>query len=339
VNRYAHVIAQAGIPRFLDMAWGEKRLTVLTYHRVNDADAPDFPYARYNVSASPEDFARQMDYVAGHFNVIGLEALRAFVQDGTPLPPRPVLITFDDGYRDNYVHAYPVLRARGMPAVIFLYTSRMDDPTPPWWDECAHHIERTSLVHAALPLVGPQDLSTPDHRNLAHDRFVERFKGLPESEKPKALNAFRAALQVDPLPPDRDLFLTWNEVRELVAGGIACQPHTVSHPILTRLNPDQLQRELADSRAQVEQQTGQPAYAFAYPNGLQGDYDAHTMAVLRENGYALAFTLLDGPMRADAVRRNPLEIRRIHITHRDSFERFILKVMGMRRLVRLVARR
>src|SRR5512138_490244 len=96
---------RAGTPRLLDWAWGSHRLTVLAYHRINNVNAPDFVGLKANVSASPEQFAQQMDYVARTFNVIDLAVLRDHVVDGKPLPSRPLLITFDDGYLDNYEFA------------------------------------------------------------------------------------------------------------------------------------------------------------------------------------------------------------------------------------------
>jgi peptidoglycan/xylan/chitin deacetylase (PgdA/CDA1 family) len=329
--RKSHLLAamlhKIGAARALDAFWGPNRLTVLAYHRIAEV-GPDFDHYLPNVSAAPDLFARQMDWVAQRFHVIDLAALRAFVEEGKTLPPRPLLITFDDGYLDNYQNAYPVLRAHGFPAVIFLITGKMDHPARPWWDECAYYFLHTPRQQATLPLIGPSDLSTPEQRTTAREALMRRLKTVPESEQQAALHALPDALGVSILP-EPPLFVSWDQVRELVANGIACQPHTETHPILTRIPPDEARRQIAGSRARIAAETGQDVSAFAYPNGTLADYSRDTIQVLRETGYTLAFTLSPGPLRAGQVQRHPFEIPRVYLSRRDTLETFIMKVMGL----------
>ena len=90
------------VPAMLDQYWGKNRLTVLNYHRIADVNAPDFVGFAPNVSTDAQGFERQMQYVTSHFNVIALDDLVAYILHGTALPDKPLLITFDDGYLDNY---------------------------------------------------------------------------------------------------------------------------------------------------------------------------------------------------------------------------------------------
>jgi peptidoglycan/xylan/chitin deacetylase (PgdA/CDA1 family) len=329
----AAIMYRTGFARLLDTYWGPARLTVLAYHRIAEATAPDFAYYSPNVSASPAMFARQIAYVARHFNVIDLAALQAFIQLGRALPPRPLLITFDDGYLDNYTSAYPILRQYGLPAVIFLITDWIEKPIIPWWDECAYWFHHATNTHAMLPLVGETDLTAPHQRTAARDALIRALKQVPESRKQEALQQLRSMLNVS-LPENTPrLFVSWDQVRELVANGVACQPHTASHPILTRVNYAEMQRQISESRVRVEAETRQPVSAFAYPNGTPGDYDENTFEVLRNTGYAMAFTLTPGPMRSQDVRRQPLEIRRVFLSYKDTFEVFVMKVAGLPALV------
>jgi hypothetical protein len=91
--------------------FGGRRLTVLAYHRVADPGHPGLDGYRRNVSATPEGFAHQMDYAAERFLPVSLEQVEAALDGGPRLPRRPLLVTFDDGYRDNLTTAWPVLRA------------------------------------------------------------------------------------------------------------------------------------------------------------------------------------------------------------------------------------
>jgi peptidoglycan/xylan/chitin deacetylase (PgdA/CDA1 family) len=325
----ATAFVHSGAVQVFDMAWGKERLTVLAYHRILDPSSPGFDEYEPNVSATPELFAREMEYVAKHFSVIDLAALRAHIEQGTPLPPRPLLITFDDGYLDNYQNAYPILKQRGLPAVIFLITEKMDHPTRPWWDECAYYFHHTPRQQAKLPILGDTDLSAPALRRAARESLMSQMKTLPETDKLAVLHDLSSALDVALPANDARMFITWDEVRELVANGVACQPHTDNHPILTRVSPDEMRHQLIASKTRIEQETQQDVYAFAYPNGTPDDYDRATIDTLRDTGYSLAVTLFPGPMLAKHVRRHPFEIPRVYLSHRDTLDRFIMKVMGV----------
>ncbi len=322
------LLHQSGGLRLLDRWWGPERLTVLCYHSITDPHAPDYHLYDPNVSATPAMFARQMDYVKQHFNVIDLAALSAHVCDGAPLPPRPLLITFDDGYHDNYTNAYPVLRERGLPAVIFVVTGWMGSKQLPWWDQCGYLFRHTQQEHADLPLIGPHDLGTAGARHQAREAFMQRIKTSPEADKAGHMDALAQALAVHVPEHDTPLFLTWEQARELAANGIACQPHTVSHPILTRIPLETARDEIAQSAAHIADETGQPVMAFAYTNGLINDYNPGIMQHLRDLAIPLAFTLIPGPLRAE-VRNRALEIPRVYLGHRDIFEMFVAKVMGI----------
>lgn len=323
----AQMFRSLGGAMLLDRFWGDQRITVLAYHRIADVSLPEFVGFKPNVSASPQMFDRQMAYVSRHFSVIDVTALEAFVEHGSALPPRPLLITFDDGYVDNYDAAYPILRRYDLPAVIFLATSRMDDPSALWWDQCAEHFRRTALRSAALPIIGQQSFATPEEKEVVSDRFIAAIKLLSDEQKQQAVSDLRAALDVDVL--DVRLFMNWDQVRELVAHRIACLPHTVTHPILTRIPEQAMREQIFASRDAILQQTGQQIATFAYTNGMPGDYDAATFRALRDGGFQTAVTLSPGPARADTVRRYPYQIPRIFLSYRDTFEIFLMKVMGV----------
>ena len=324
-------LRRVGAVRLLDAFWGPTRLTVLVYHRIVDAKTDQFHYYD-DVTLPPAVFERQMAYVAEHFNVIDLATLHAFLQNGEPLPSRPLLITFDDGYLDNYSNAWPILRAYHLPAVIFLTTARMDDPMPLWWDECAYYFHHTPHLQATLPLLGQQDLSTPKQRIAVREKLLGQLKRLPEAQKQAMISQLPAALAVEPPPRDRSLFLTWDQVRELVANGVACQPHTVTHPILTRIPVEEMRWQLKTSRDRIITETEQEIIAFAYPNGLATDINASTQQALRDLGYKMAFTMAHGPIAIEQVHQHLFTIPRISPHYSDNFEAFLLRVHGFQKI-------
>ncbi len=308
-----------------DAIWGRDRLTALAYHRIIDPAESGLEFDPGVVSATPEMFERQMRYVAKHFSVIALPDLHEHVTTGRPLPERPALITFDDGYRDNYDAAFPVLRSMGLPAVIFLITGAIGTDRVMWWDELSYLLARTGLPRAELPLVGARELDGERARAAARTVLLRRLKEVPDEQRGAAMTELRDALDVAPPHPSPPLFMGWDEVEDLVAHGVECQPHTVDHPLMIRVDSERARSEVACSAAEVAERTGHPARAFAYPNG---DYDASTLDALRAAGISMAFTMRLGPCGAPAVRSAPLEIPRVPLEGRDTWDLFRLKVSG-----------
>ena len=280
------------------------RLTVLLYHRIAERRDPAFRGYRALVSATPDGFARQMRYVARRFNVLSLDDLVA-VLDGRPPPPRALVITFDDGYADNHAHALPVLRAMGLPAILFLVTGAVGTGHVPWWDESA-----------ALIGDGP-----------GLDAHCEALKRL----SPEAVDDRMRALRGDRRPADADgapLFMDWHDAASMEAGGVACQPHTHTHPVLSRATRTQVRHEVARSAAVIRERLGRPALAFAYPSGRAEDFGPDAVSAVAANGLRVAFSTRPGPIRLAGARARPLEVPRVAIDAGDDDVRFRLKVHG-----------
>jgi len=306
-----------------------RSLFVLAYHRITDHDVPDFDTFKPNVSASPEDFAEQMDFIRERFNVIALDDLLAWLRGEAELPRFPVLITFDDGYRDNFTHAFPILRERNLPAVIFLTSNAIENTEPFWWDMVAYCFFHTSLCEAELPLVGRKNWHAPGERNTVMRQYLDALKQVPEYEKRAAVQELPQKLEVT-VDQQRfaDMFLTWDHVRTMVAQRVAMGAHTQDHPIMTRIPLEKAREEAIGSRARIEAETGQTVLSFAYTNGLASDFNRDVQDMLREEGFQVAFTLLHGPANPVRVRNEPMAIQRIAISYKDTLSRFAVKLLG-----------
>jgi peptidoglycan/xylan/chitin deacetylase (PgdA/CDA1 family) len=336
--RWKRALAQAahrgGLFSAAGALFGGRRLTVLAYHRIADCQQDGFDTFRRNVSAIPEEFARQMDYVAERFHPVSLEQVEAALHGGPRLPRRPLLVTFDDGYRDNLEAALPVLQDRGIPMAVFLATGFIGDGLPFPWDLAAWCFHHTAREGADMPVIGPRSWATPNERERVLGAWLETLKRRPEEEREEAVAALPAALGVV-VPSDAfsGLCLSWDEVRAMAAAGVSFGAHTERHPILTRVRPERARREVIGSKRRVEEEVGRPVTAFAYPNGCRDDLDGATVRLLAEAGYRLGFTLVPGPERAAAARFTPLTLRRVYIHHGDYEARFAAKVHGVPRLL------
>jgi peptidoglycan/xylan/chitin deacetylase (PgdA/CDA1 family) len=306
----------------------------LAYHRLADPDAPDFDTFKPNVSATPAAFAAQMDFIRPRFNVVAVSDVLAWLRGQQPLPSNPLLITFDDGYRDNLDYALPILQERNLPAVIFLATDYTGEISPFYWDLLAYCFHHTPQTEVDLPLAGRQRWGDEKSRAVVMANWLYILKKLPDDEKRLIIKQLPQTLAVS-IPADAfaGLHLTWDQVRTLVAAGVDMGAHTESHPILTRISLDQARREVTGSKKRIEAEINRPVTTFAYPNGLAADFNPALQRLLQQTGFEAAFTLLPGPARPAEVRRTPLAVRRILIQHKDTLPRFAAKVIGLPRWV------
>lgn len=307
-------------------------LTVLNYHRIDDPFRVGFDTFRSNVSATPVDFARQMDYVAKRYNVISGAELVDCLKKRRKLPPHAAMITFDDGYYDNYSNAYPVLKARNLPAIIFLATDYIGEQKPFYWDLIAYCFHHTKKTQAEFPHLGLQSWADDNSRNKAMQNWIAVLKRLTEMEKQALVEKLPGILDVS-VSADAftNLMMSWSHARELSENGIEMGGHTASHPILTRISPEDASTELAKSKKCIETAIKKRVLSFAYPNGQSEDFNADLMDRVRDAGFEIAFTLLSGPTRYSTVMKNPFAIRRIFLTYKDTFPRFVAKLTGFGR--------
>jgi len=303
---------------------------VLAYHRVADPDGDDLVGFRGNVSATPTEFEAHMSWVRERMNPVSLDTVAATLAGGE-LPERAVLVTFDDGYRDNLISAAPILDRFEIPAVVFLATDHIGTADPFWWDLAAWRFGDHGSGEADLPLLGPRSWADPEA--LATE-WIEAAKLVPDAVRRAAVEQLAAVLGGgDPRPVFAETMLTWDEVRDLARRGWAIGAHTCSHPILTRLDPAVVAKEVGGSVDRVRDEIGRPVLGFAYPNGQPGDFDEIARAAVSTAGVPLAFSLVPGPARSGEVVADPLGIRRVYIHHGDDPTRFGAKVAGIPRLV------
>jgi peptidoglycan/xylan/chitin deacetylase (PgdA/CDA1 family) len=223
-----------------------------------------------------------------------------------------VALTFDDGYRDNYTEAFPALRARGLPATVFVTANHLDTGAPFWWDRLADAIRAAPGGEHALDLGrGPEPVRLdggPSRQRLI-DRVCARAKTIPHTEARSWLAALGAALGSEP-EEDRSV-LTWEEAREMAAGGMEIGSHTLDHPVLSRLDPAEAERQVVLSRRAIEERVGRRVRFFAYPNGTPEDFTPVVERAVREAGYEAALTTIEGRPGASS---DPFKLERVAVS-------------------------
>jgi peptidoglycan/xylan/chitin deacetylase (PgdA/CDA1 family) len=273
-------------------AW--RGVLVLAYHRVGHYE--DLPFDRGTWSATPEEFERQVAFLARHFELVrGADLPRALASRAAA-----VLITFDDGYRDNYEHALPALRAHGAPAVFFVSTGVLDRPAVAWWDDIAWMVRASDRPE--IPgdgwMEGPLSLE-PARREHAIAELTAVYKSLPAHRTEAFLGYVGAATGSGRCDPGAAAgqWLTWDMVREMRACGLEIGGHTVSHTVLARLPASVQTRELEGCKQRIEEELGEPMALFSYPVGMPGTFDSHTRGALERLGVRAAFSCYGGYAR------------------------------------------
>lgn len=300
-----------------------KSLTVLNYHRIDDPDREGFNSFKPNVSARIEEFDIQMDYLSRWFKVVSMRDVVDWLDGIQPLPPYAALITFDDGYLDNYTNAYPVLRKYNFPATIFLTTNHIGTDAQFYWDLAAYCFYQTTNNQVRFPDGIDRGWDNAEQRDQICKSWVEAVKPLPDTEKRDWVLRLPDQLNVS-IPENffRNLMMSWDQVGEMHKNGIGFGGHTLNHPILSRIPIEEARREIEGSKVRIEQELGEPVLGFAYPNGMASDINPELERAVEDTGYKAAFTLMNGPSTWREVRQDRFAIRRIFISHRHTLPHF-----------------
>ena len=281
-------------------------LRVLTYHRVDWPDAqPQLDPGL--ISATPAAFEEQMAYLAENCHVLSIPELLEIIRDRQmTLPPRAVLITFDDAYVDFAEHAWPVLKRYRLPVVLFVPTAYPDQPERTfWWDRLYQALYFAQGYEQIDTRVGRFSLGTAVDKKHALGQCVHHVKSLPHDEAMEWVDQICLRLGLE-----RPLHhaLSWASLRQLAAEGVVLGAHTQGHPLVNRVSLQRAEAEAVGSLRDLRREIGSALPIFAYPSG---GFDDDVVAMLRQAGFELAFTTMRGVN--DLSQTDPLQIRRINV--------------------------
>ncbi|MBF0531679.1 MAG: polysaccharide deacetylase family protein [Candidatus Omnitrophica bacterium] len=300
-------------------------LPVLAYHRVAPWD-PGSVLAPAMV-VQPEDFARQMEYLARNYLALDGEGFaKALAQK--KIPPRSALVTFDDAYEDNYRYAFPILKKFSVPAVVFVPTAFIETGKSFFWDEVDALISGCQIPKVRFDFNGQTwtfDLSSPSAKLEVILKICPLVKTFNENDGELFLNRLSSFVGVARISKAGGL-LSWEQMRAMRAQGVAFGGHTHRHLNLARLSPAEIQQELRISTRILDEQLAQKTVLFAYPFGAETDIPAAAPAWLSAAGYQAAFSLSSGLMRPGD---RPFLLRRIGIGGGDTEDIFRLKLSGI----------
>ena len=304
-------------------------LLVLNYHRIGNPD--DDPFDPGAFSATGDQLDEQISYLKRHISLVTLQEAQAFC-DGKLRDKTPhcrVLITFDDGYLDNYEAAFPILRSHGVQGVFFLVTGMVGTCSVPWWDHIAFLLKTAQQRRFSLHYPADLDVDLVENGMTKSLRDVLSLYKRPGNADPERfVRELKEEVKGGDLPGALRRFLSWDEAREMIAGGMAIGSHTHSHTVLSQLGADRQSYELAQSRAQLRERLGCEIDALAYPVGLASSFSEQTQQLVREAGYRAAFSFHGGTNLPGMTR--PYDIKRVGVGD-QSYLRFRVQAAVCRR--------
>ncbi len=266
------------------------RLLILAYHRV----VPDIEAAEseaiFGLLTSTATFRRHLELVREQCEVLTLGEAVSVVKGERHTARPAAVITFDDGYRDNYDHALPVLREMGLPATVFVSTGAIGNSQPLHHDRIYWQITRACQLGVELRElfegVGLRAVRVDELCRIKYPlALVEQLVHLPFAAREKLLARLEAKLGAD-YPAGFDM-LSWEMVAEMAQAGVSFGSHSDLHPVLTLEDAHTIERELRRSRRMLEERLNRPARHFAYPNGC---YNAAIKAMVAKLGFDVAVT-------------------------------------------------
>ena len=310
---------------------------ILMYHRIARPSVDP-----WGLAVRPDHFDEQLAVLRRSRRPVRMSEFLNGLERGT-LPPDAVAVTFDDGYVDNSLEAEPRLAASDIPATLFVTTGAVGQRTEYWWDELARGILlREAAVDCEVTIAGERcRLTFPQAEDALQDSawrawqaprtareatymdVWRRLRVARASEREAVMSGLRDRLEVPP-PESRDLPLSECELAALAARGLfEIGGHTVTHPVLPALDPEERRREILDGKLACERLVNRSIAGFAYPHGA---FDADSRAAVQECGFAWACSTESRPVSTRSDERYALPRLCVLDGDGDAFERALRAV-------------
>ena len=282
------------------------------YHSVQDDPSAQFDVLG-GIIHSTEVFQGQMEVIARHFKPVTLDDVLLFVKGEKELPSRPIVVTFDDGYADNYHVAKRVLDQVGVPAAFYVAVDCIDRQTLPWPIQLRSAFLTANTASWQEPSGTVWPLKGRERRLLAFDQASKYCAKLCGDLQKSFLDSVRRDLQAQPsAPASFPAMMSWDEIRAMVRGGHIVGSHTMTHPNMAYITAAEAETEFSESKRRLEQELGGPIVHFSYPcPALQPHWVDQTVNLSRKAGYVTSVTTNGGLVKKGY---DPLKLRRIRPT-------------------------
>ncbi len=338
-NRFKHFLfsgLEYGQVNALSRRTRKRSLIIITYHSV-------LPYSEkfesfdYRNCVSTENFKKQLIFLKRKYNVIGFKEAERRLRDNK-LSGYECVVSFDDGFRNNYTHALPLLKEMGLSAVFYVTTAFIGRQDMLWTEKVNAILLNAEVSKVNIHLDGLQTISLAnrDERENASVKVRTYLKYKPRHVQESILRELVDETGYEPHlvenDPERYAFMTWDEVREMKEAGMEIGSHTQNHYLLNMLSEEESYRELKGSKEVLEKELGRDCTLFSYPNGAEGNFLPLHFRQLKELGYSSAVTQIPG---VNHPGDNMYALYRINISARMDMAVFKAYLAGTQKLLTL----
>ena len=310
-------------------------VTILYVHGVMDSD-DRASWIPLRPQLPPRRLAAAIRELSRHYRFVSLADAVDMLSGRTPVAPYSVVLTFDDGYRNNITHALPILRRHRVPATFFLATGHIEHRRPFWFDRLDYALQHAPVAEMEVQ-VGPATvrLRAGDRGALrgAYKQLRDVAKALPrhDREMQHEMEGIAARLEAESDRKLADVFeedawsavLTWEEVRQAAGDDVSFGSHTVDHIRLGLVDAEMISDQLVRSKEMIEARTGRPCRHFAYPSG---SFTPQAAAIARASGYTAAVTTDEG---ANRMGDDLMTLRRIGLPDTGNMTEVLARVSGL----------
>jgi peptidoglycan/xylan/chitin deacetylase (PgdA/CDA1 family) len=268
-------------------------LVVLNYHRIGDWENTEWDSGVF--SADAPEFRFQISYLKSKYPILDLEQALAFVGGHAKLAKTSVLITFDDGYIDNYQTAFPILRELGVPATFFLVTSLIGTNQIPWWDAIAYMLKRCR--RPLISITYPTSCTFRLDRNSVSSTIaslLRLYNSAQVMDGERFISALESATGERRPASSERRFLNWQEARAMLACGMSVSSHTDTHEAMSKRTLAEQTEDLIRARTILQDRLQVDGNVLAYPYGSKGSFNLDTLRALEQAGYRAAFSFYGG---------------------------------------------
>ena len=293
------------------------KYVILCYHRIGTGGIP------YYSELPAQEFEKQMHFLSTHYRILPLSQLLKEMADPSS-KTQAVALTFDDGYRGLYNEALPILTKYKIPATVYLTAGVIESGDPAWYDKIFLIMLLYPKVTLEIQLDEPRRflLNSVQARLTAAVEIVSKLRRVPNAER--LTRCVELENQVT-MPADglADRMLNWKQVKEMQQQGIEFGAHTMTHPAMSRLEPQEAERELRESKQLIENRLQTPVQDFAYPFGQPWDCSPEVEQQIARIGFRSAVTTSWGVNRTGS---NPLALRRPQIGQEGSLSLYAFQM-------------
>jgi peptidoglycan/xylan/chitin deacetylase (PgdA/CDA1 family) len=298
-----------GLVRFFNNVWG-RRLTIVTYHRITDRKISEIEASLPFLFTSQKVFEKQLNFYKKYYKVIGVKELKESLKYGR-LAWNSLIITFDDGYEDNFRNAYKTLTKLNLPAVFFITVDKIDNKNmiPYWWDRLYYYLKEVQKQEDK----GPSDEVTielsqivEEFKNDASNLFAKMNREDTESIE-RLLNRIEEKYKISNEDLHREnTMLNWKQISEMSQND-DFGSHSCSHRNLLRLGEDQKYQEIVESKKIIEKFMDRRVEVFSSPSGHMND---EIERFVKKGGYEFAVTAAEPGINR---MNNRYRLKRINI--------------------------